>query len=311
MSINSRSVIDNAILPLAGINCFEHQVSPARKTSSNIKMTSEFFLPAGSCVKHGTAAVHLHSILEAGLQAGHSRHTLRSLTEERPKAEAVYVGGPAAYFGAWAAAGALIKEYESAEENFKELVSGDPEDLQKAVFKDPPFAIPVVLNIELREDTALVGDEDFAMWLNGSDGSLLKHPASTDEAIWGQFLSGGLMRANGIPAEWITNIEFPRLIRIGDMQDKSMRQLVDDCVLLAAGVSQNHRLLPARQVQTAHGFWTPEVSLSQRRLFLKSEVEGLFALRALAEPAQRFHNLVTQYNLVASAGRDILDLKFV
>lgn len=274
-------------------------------------MTKEFRLPAGSRVKHGTAAVHLPSILENGLRAGHSRHALRALTEECPKVEAVYVGGPSAYFGAWAAAGALMKEYELSEVNFKKLASSDPTDLFKADFKEPPFAIPVVLSIELREDTLLVGDEDFALWLNGSDGTSLKHPDSTDEHVWDTFRSGGLVLPKGIPPDWITGIEFPRLIRIGDAQDKPMRQLADDCVLLAAGISQNHQLRPAIEVPTAHALWTPEVSLSQQRVFSNAELERLFALRALSEPAQRFHNLVTQYNLVAWAGREMFDLKFV
>lgn len=268
-------------------------------------------LPAGTRLKHGTAVANLPSILKEGLQAGHSRHLLRSIGEARPKAEAVYVGGPSAYFGAWASSSALLKEYASTEPRFEELVSLDPAALLRASFTEPPLAIPVVLQIELRESTRLVGDEDFAAWIQHPDGKSVRHPTSTDEQIWTTFYSGGLDRAGGIPPDWITSFEVPRLVEIGDQSTDAMEQLSDDCVLLAAGVSQNQDLLPADQVHLARGVWAQDVSLSHVHPFSDATLQKVLSAKAIADSSQRLFNLTTQHALFSWVGKEIFDLKFV
>lgn len=268
-------------------------------------------LPTGTRLKHGTSATQLRSIIASGLLPGHSRHDLRDLTEERPKASAVYVGGLAAYFGAWAAASAVIKEYELAEPSFSAIAqSGDPSLLRRSTYSPPPFALPVVLTIECAEDVPFIGDEDYALWREGPDGVVTPHPESTTKNIWEKYRSGGVTRDKGIPSSWIKKIEYPQLLRLGSETDSQHRRLGPDCHLLAAAVYQNHALAAAEEVQIGPKRWSESVCLSQQSEFSAAGVEQLFSLQALADAANRLHNMIVQYQYVSHIGSEAYGLKF-
>ena len=261
-------------------------------------------LKAGTRVKHGTAAANIYSILELGIQPAFNRHNLRSTLENTPTANAVYVGGLAAYFGAWASATALIKEYELSEPKFTSIMSsGNLSALGTDDYSEPPFAVPVVLVIELAEDTYLVGDEDFALWKVGSDGSKELTQESTNAGIWARFMSGGLLRVGGIPASWIKGLEFPQLLRADHHSNESQfKRLLPDCGLLAAAIHQNHSLKPACHVSIGTELWREAMSLSQFVTFERGQVDKLMNLPALATKANRLHNIITQYSLVSTIG---------
>lgn len=268
-------------------------------------------LPAGTRLKHGTSASHLRSILASGLLPGHSRHDLRDLTEERPKASAVYVGGLSAYFGAWAAASAQIKEYELAEPMFSAIAqSGDPSMLRRSTYSPPPIAVPVVLTIECAEDVPFVGDEDYALWRESPDGVVTPHPESTTWNIWKKYRSGGITLDQGIPASWIKKFEYPQLLRLGNETDSQHRRLGPDCHLLAAAVYQNHALVGAEEVQIGAKQWNESVCLSQQSVFSATDVNQLLSLQALADAANRLHNMIVQYHYVSHIGREEYRLKF-
>lgn len=268
-------------------------------------------LPAGTRLKHGTSASHLRSILKSGLLPGHSRHDLRDLTEERPKASAVYVGGLSAYFGAWAAASAMIKEYELAEPMFSAIArSGDPSVLRSSTYSPPPFAVPVVLTIECAEDVPFIGDEDYAVWLEAPDGVMTPHPESTTRNIWAKYRSGGVTRDQGIPPSWIKKIEYPQLLRLGNETDSQHRRLGPDCHLLAAAIHQNHALADAGEVKIGLNRWNESVCLSQGSVFSATDVEQLFSLPALADAANRLYNMISQYQYVSYIGSKVYGLQF-
>lgn len=268
-------------------------------------MPNKFHLPKGTQVSHGTVLANLLSILDHGLQPSHSRHQLRDITEERPKASAVYVGGPGAFFGAWAASGALMKEYSMIEgrmPNFGRIANRTPKKLLNIDFASPPLAIPVVLNIELQEDTLLVGDEDFALWREDANKQLIRREQDTDELIWSRFRSGGLVRNGGIPPSWISSMQFPQLLKVDGSTEKQFRQFGDDCYHLAAGIGQNHGLLTADKVKLPHGFWTANSALSQSRIFNRKSVNDLLAMGHVTVPANLLYNSLTLYNYVSTIG---------
>lgn len=268
-------------------------------------------LKAGTIVKHGTAAANLFSILELGIQPAFNRHRLRSTLENAPTANAVYVGGLAAYFGAWASASALIKEYELSEPKFTSIASsGERSALRAGDYSEPPFAVPVVLVIELAEDMELVADEDFALWKVGSDGSKALTQESTNAGIWARFMSGGLLRAGGIPASWIKGLEYPQLLRADHQNDLQFNRLLPDCHLLAAAVYQNHSIKPARHVSIGTELWHEEMSLSQFITFERNQLNKLMSLPALATKANRLHNIITQYSFVSTIGTQDYGITF-
>lgn len=277
-------------------------------------MSTAFHLPKGTRISHGTALANLHSILKLGLQPSHSRHQLRDFTEERPKAAAVYVGGPSAFFGAWAASGALVKEYSMHELRMPMLgpvAAANPRELRRMEFAPPPLAIPVVLTIELQEDTRLVGDEDFALWQIGADQKPIRRAEDTDESIWDRFKSGGLVREGGIPSSWIKSMQFPQLLHVDDVDDRKMHQLTKDCWCLAAGIAQNHGLMQVSRVQLPEGPWTDASTLSQSRTFDEKSVNGLLAMRHVNDEANLLYNLLVQYDFVSGIGEQEFQINFM
>lgn len=268
-------------------------------------------LKAGTRVKHGTTAANLRSILEIGLRPGFARHKLREITEEIPSAPAVYVGGLSAYFGAWASTTALTKEYELAEPAFTRIATSDNQALLRAGdYSEPPLAIPIVLEIELQEDTGLVGDEDYAVWKEGSKGSRELIPESTNSGVWSRYLSGGLLKEREIPSSWIVAIEFPQLMRADQQIESQFKRLLPDCHLFAASIHQNHTLSPATAVRIGADTWRPTSQLSQRWSFSSQEVDRFLTLPAISLKQNRLHNMILQYSLVSSIGADEYRIKF-
>jgi hypothetical protein len=205
---------------------------------------SNYLLEAGTVVKHGTSAIHLNAILEDGIIPGKGRHQFRHLTENAPHYPAVYVGGIAAYFGAYVSHSAVFKEYELDTPSFPHLIySLSSNQADGLSYGDVPFTLPVVLNITLKEDTILVGDEDF---IEGLDGQASTPPQAKD--CWRDWQSGGLIREGEIPSSWITHFEFPRPInRTDDLQPGSTiaNRIMLDSELMVAGVSMvNKKIHP-------------------------------------------------------------------
>lgn len=275
-------------------------------------MTKVFRLAKGTIVNHGTAVAHLPSILKEGLRPAHSRHALRSMAEERPKVEGIYVGGPAAFFGAWAAAGALFKEYALEEPNLPSLgdiAESSPTALVDMDFKNPPLAIPVVLAIELQEDTDCGGDEDFVRIIESSGGNG-RHPDDTDALIWQRYRSGALLRNVGIPIDWITKMQFPKLLKVDDADDGTDKTFGDDCMLLAAGTHQIQKRIAVDQLQVGSHSWSDDMALSQSRSFNRAEVDALLAMTSLSAPANRLFNMIMQHSFFNALGTALYDLHF-
>lgn len=172
-------------------------------------------------------------------------------------------------------------------------------------FIHPPLAVPVVLTVELAEDTQLIGDEDFFVRQFAQDGSEIIDPRQNDEFVWTTFQSGGLIREGGIPSTWITSMQFPQLLRTDNVQSNHETKLMDDCWLLSAGLHHNQKRLPASNIPYREAFWTPSVALSQSRLFTASSVNELLTMQHLARPANLLFNLLKQNRLMNYFGMHV------
>jgi hypothetical protein len=252
---------------------------------------TNYYLKAGTVVKHGTSSIHLNAILEEGIIPGKGRHQFRHITENAPHYPAVYVGGIAAYFGAYVSHSAVFKEYELSTPSFQDLINSlGTNQVDGLPYGDVPLSLPVVLNITLKEDTILVGDEDF---IEGLEGQVSTSPQAQD--CWNNWQSGGLIREGGIPPSWITHFEFPRPInRTDDLKLESAitKRMMLDSELMVAGVSLvNKKIHP-----TAFPWRDGKASangraLSSQMAMSKENISKLFSFNTMRSPANRLYNL--------------------
>jgi hypothetical protein len=252
---------------------------------------SNHLLKAGTVVKHGTSAIHLNAIMEEGIIPGKGRHQFRHITENAPHYPAVYVGGIAAYFGAYVSHSAAFKEYELDTPSFPHLIySLRSNQVDGLSYGDVPFSLPVVLNITLKEETILVGDEDFIEGLDGQAST-----ASQAKGCWCNWQSGGLIREGGIPPSWITHFEFPRPInRTDDLQPGSTiaNRIMLDCELMVAGVSLVNKKIHPTEFRWSDGNASDKGrALSSQMTMSKENISKLFSFNAMRSPANRFYNL--------------------
>ena len=202
----------------------------------------KFELKSDTQIKHGTTLKNLASIAASGLIPGRGRSELRSVSEATPLHQAVYVGQLAAYFGAWAAHAAELKAYFLSVQDFTrkcEDFRDDPFLYDCPEAEQIPLSLPVVLNITLKQDVQLVGDEDF---------SQLSTPAAADKQVWQNWQSGGLM-LDKIPPDWIQSFEYPRcLVSCDHIPRRSMalfraRAMLDE-LIASLPPRSSHQLQP-------------------------------------------------------------------
>ncbi|MBB3122461.1 hypothetical protein [Pseudoduganella violacea] len=246
---------------------------------------ADFFVKAGTFVKHGTSSIHLRSILEKGLVPGLGRHELRKQSEKSPALDAVYVGGLAAYFGAQAAHMSVMKEYMLAVPDFKEKAQAYFADAKKAKVTvdigEVTMSVPIVLNIRLGKDVRMIADEDY---LNEDELSL------DDEQVWNRWNAGGVI--DGIPADWIKTIEYPRLVTVDDYWSRRALVRQDMELLVMGGISVSEKWPPST-LKLPRGV----KNLSQELKFGAVEIEKFFAIKQMAESSNRFLSQCMQVSL--------------
>ena len=90
----------------------------------------------------------------------------------------------------------------------------------------------MVLRIKLEEDCLLYADEDFV--LDGTIPVKQEIPESQliaeAENVWKKWQTGCIVRKDGIPADWIKDIEYPRLGNL-DTSTKIHKDTFADCEL--------------------------------------------------------------------------------
>jgi hypothetical protein len=204
----------------------------------------KFILPKGTLVKHGTTLCQALSILKSGLKGtGDYRDTNREKRELIPEISGVYVGNIISYFAAYSAyASKVISELEFPDyQRALKLYESNPKGFKSLNIPSLPITLPIILNIRLGEDCILYADEDFVD--NGNISSDEKIPEdrliSEAEGVWNNWQTGCLIRAEGIPPEWIKEIEYPELSKPQAVHRNS-KQLTSDCDYFASGLRQSY-----------------------------------------------------------------------
>ena len=196
---------------------------------------SNWCLPAGTLVKHGTTTNNLRKILKYGLLPRNieGRSEFRKLTEHTPiTKDGVYVGSCYIAYNAsmhlfLSNIQALIKSKEIASCRFDSIKNkmmdtmqfvgykGDDleEDidilLYKYVNKDKKLieacGLPIVLNIKLKENVSIRADEDCLRVRFQSTSNNKRLMEFSAEPSWNEYGSAVILRS--IPADWIETFE--------------------------------------------------------------------------------------------------------
>jgi hypothetical protein len=180
----------------------------------------QWYLPAGTRVKHGTTTNNLRSIIECGIMAGNQAEG-RSKSRCNPEVQdGIYV---ASCYLAYSAS--TFNFLASANEHHSKLLSSDfdsprtastreekqklRQDLARKLLVDVDdmtlknCGLPSVLNIVLQEDVIIRADEDFLDKTREAEARILSHAAGF---VWEQFGSCVLM-VDKVPTNWIESVE--------------------------------------------------------------------------------------------------------
>lgn len=264
-------------------------------------MTS-FILPAGSVVKFGTVTTELYPILRNGLAPNTPRVAL-ALGEHPPLArsdEGIDIGELMAYFSACAA---FCEATSSLHQSHQEVMARFVEALQNAHGEKPAMpelegiaqhaGLPVVLEIHLAQDCLMEADARFID--NGNA-----------EKSWKLWRSAVLQVANGIPAHWIKQFYFPRLLDFRDaMSSKNPRtqEQTTDAALLVGGLMQAwHKDTPG-DLLLAYQKQYKRMNFSQSSQFDETGLERFFNLNAMLDPATRLLNQMTLWQDITALAR--------
>jgi hypothetical protein len=200
-----------------------------------------YFLPKGTVVKHGTSLINAEKILKEGFnQHSLNRHELRGSYERSPEQTGVYVGELIAYFGAYNAYSSEIysPQFLGNRSFFlkaRNYYFDSPKSLRELCLDNVLESLPVILNIELGKDCELFADEDFVFGGNYPKAYKIPQSVLKEEAenSWEKWRSG--LIASPIEIDWIKEIEFPSLIKLGSRPSKKM---LEDCEFFTLGLRQ-------------------------------------------------------------------------
>jgi hypothetical protein len=265
---------------------------------------AKFILKKGTLVKHGTSLARIQDILATGLLPGAERNADRSTIELAPEISGVYVGELTAYFGAYANFAAEIAsnldDPKMIEAAMCAVVS--PAGMRALDLPMSPMAFPLVIAIELQEDSELLADEDYvhdgAFPVNRRVPSdLLENEA---ELVWNRWRSGVITRS--IPPNWFKHIEHPRLTHL-DGNLELHRQTWSDCELFAASLMQStNKELPEKLIPPYVRRYG-QLALSQRIAPTVEAVERLVGHKALAINHNRVFNHLRIFHLMNEMAR--------
>ncbi|MFZ4528692.1 MAG: hypothetical protein ACOYNW_09350 [Undibacterium curvum] len=247
---------------------------------------SEFRLAAGSKVKFGCTTNQLYTILRLGI----SNDTQRLGLENHHLSGGIFVGELMAYYAACAA---FCKNTSELHQQHAEVMGAFVNALQEQKGSKPVLAglddighqagLPVVLDIELGEDCLLLADPQFVA-------------AHETEKSWKYWRSASLQRPDGIPASWVRQVFFPRLLDFRDVATaRSARSLeqTTDCALMVGGLMQAwHKDAPADLLHAFHKQYG-RINFSQSMNFDETSLERFFNLAAMIDPASRLLNQMT------------------
>ncbi|MCU6433948.1 hypothetical protein LPB67_09225 [Undibacterium sp. Jales W-56] len=249
-------------------------------------MTS-FTLPAGTLVKFGTISTRLYPILRHGIHADAIRASLHADAGQPGVADGIYVGELMAYFAACTAfchaTSSLHAAYEATLGNFVQALQnahGQKPEMPELEEIAAQAGLPIILEIELAEDCAVHADEVFV-------------EAEKAERSWKLWRSVAIVREGGIPAQWIKQFYFPRLLDykdVGSSRNPRMLEQTADSALMVGGLMQSwHKDTPG-DLLLAFKKQYGRTNFSQSSAFNDTALERFFNLNAMLDPATRLLN---------------------
>ena len=249
---------------------------------------SQFKLAAGSIVKFGAISTELYPLLRHGIPGRRPGHVFADA--DQTATDGIAIGELMAYFSACAAfcrnTGELHQRYPETMGQFVTALQehrGDKPQFPELEEIAQQVGLPVVLEMVLEEDCELEADTHFVS-------------ASEAERSWKLWRSGSLQRADGIPASWIKQFYFPRLLDYRDVSaarnPRSLEQTTDTA-LMVGGLMQNwHKDTPG-DLLAAFRKQYGRINFSQRSNMDDTALERFFNLNALIDPATRLLNQMT------------------
>lgn len=259
---------------------------------------SEFKLAAGSIVKFGCTTTQLYPALRNGLAMSTARPGLQEeTTSARP---GVMIGELMAYFAACADfcnnTGAVHHEHQDIMAAFVQALQdhrGEKPQMPELETIASKTGLPVVLEIVLGEDCVVLADTHFV-----SEGEA--------EKSWKLWRSGSLQREGGIPANWIRQFYFPRLLDYRDISTarnpRSLEQTTDTALMVGGMMQSWHKDTPA-DLLSAFNKQYGRINFSQRSAFDETALERFFNLNAMLDPATRLLNQMTIWQDIDSLAK--------
>ena len=255
---------------------------------------SEFKLAAGSVVKLGAITTQLYPILRNGLSANTPAHQFQTNADgalsKKADTPGVQIGELMAYFSACAAFCNNTSEIHHQHQDAMARFVGALQDQRGTKPVMPELediahqaGLPIVLEIVLEEDCVLLADSHFVS-------------ETEPEKSWKLWRSGYLQRADGIPAHWIKQFYFPRLLDYRDVTSarnpRSLEQTTDTALMVGGLMQYWHKDTPG-DLLAAFKKQYGRINFSQRSNFDETSLERFFNLSAVIDPATRLLNQMT------------------
>ncbi|MFZ6848702.1 hypothetical protein [Undibacterium sp. RuRC25W] len=253
---------------------------------------TEFKLAAGSVVKTGVTTSQLYPILRYGLAQNSPAHHFQASAEIGTKnvTPGIHIGELMAYFSACAGFCNNTSDIHHQHQNVMASFVGALQDKrgEKPVMPEletiaQHAGLPVVLEIILEEDCVLLADRHFV-----SDNEIDKS--------WKLWRSAYLQRDGGIPAGWIKQFYFPRLLDYRDVttarNPRSLEQTTDTALMVGGLMQYWHKDAPG-DLLAAFRKQYGRINFSQKSQFDETALERFFNLSAMIDPATRLLNQMT------------------
>ena len=263
---------------------------------------ASFILPAGSVVKFGCLSTALYPALRQGIAPDVPRcqFQLGAQLLQYTQSKGIDIGELMAYFGACME---FIDATSQLHDAHQDVMANFVEALQQAHGEKPRMpeleaiaaqaGLPVILEIQLQEDCEMQCDERFV-----SDDNA--------ELSWKQWRSGRLQTSNGVPAAWIKQFYFPRLLDFRDVSNtknpRSLEQTTDAALLVGGLMQAWHKDSPG-ELLLAFRRQYKRVNFSQSSPFNDTALERFFNLNAMLDPATRLLNQMTLWQDIMALAR--------
>lgn len=259
---------------------------------------SEFKLAAGSIVKFGCTTTQLYPILRNGIAMTSVRQGLQDTAAAATPG--IMIGELMAYFAACAD---FCNNTSAVHHEHQDVMAAFVQALQNKLGEKPQMpeletiasktGLPVVLEIVLGEDCVVPADTHFV-----SEGEA--------EKSWKLWRSGSLQREGGIPANWIRQFYFPRLLDYRDISTarnpRSLEQTTDTALMVGGLMQSWHKDTPA-DLLNAFNKQYGRINFSQRSQFDETSLERFFNLNAMLDPATRLLNQMTIWQDIDSLAK--------